>query len=259
MSAAKTDALAGGAAQGIEEEEQTSADPVQCSSSASDGGQAFELVACKEECRADSRLLAQHLGIGHRPVMALIDRYADKFKVAGKLLFKKASSAKGQAIRFALLNEDQANFLLSLTRNTQRTVSLKLKLTQAFGEYRRAAEMHKAEYLPGYHGLHDRVSLLAAGSVNCARVHQNINQLVNKVAGLESGQRGGASLPQKALLIVTQSVVAAAMRGAHDHHDGYQMAKRAALALAALTQIESTTAAMAPTTAPAQASTESAA
>ena len=234
----KTDALAGGTAQGIEEE-QTSADPVQCSS-ASDGGQAFALVACKEERRADSRLLAGHLGVGHRPVMALIDRYAEKFKEAGKMLFKKAPSAKGQAVRFALLNEDQAIFLLSLSRNTAKTVSLKLKLTQAFGEYRRAAELRVAEYLPGHHAAHDVIHTLAAGSEHERFAHMNFNRLVNKAAGIDSGQRSGAPLPQLALMTVANMIGVQAMQGAADHKDGYNRAKQALAPLLALTQAQAT-------------------
>ncbi|MEJ6005775.1 Rha family transcriptional regulator [Paucibacter sp. AS339] len=236
--AAKTNALAGGAAQGIEQE-QVFAVAGECSSASAEG-KAFELVDCQTERRADTRLLARHLGIGHRPVMALIDRYAEKFKAAGKLLFKKAPSAKGQAVRFALLNEDQANFLLSLSRNSERTVSLKLKLTQAFGEYRRAAEMRRAEYLPGYHAAHKTIQDLAAGSENERFVHMNFNRLVNKVAGIDAGQRSSAPVPQQALLIVAQSMAAQAMQGAADHKDGYSRAKRVLEPLAALMQAQVT-------------------
>lgn len=234
MSPAKQNALAGRAAQGIEHEQEVGAE---CSSANADG-KTFELVACQTERRADTRLLAHHLDIGHRPVMALIDRYANKFKAAGKLLFKKAPSAKGQSVRFALLNEDQANFLLSLARNSERTVSLKLTLTQAFGEYRRAADMRRAEYLPGYHAAHKTIQTLAAGSENERFVHMNFNRLVNKVAGIDAGQRSSAPVPQQALLIVAQSMATQAMQGAADHKDGYSRAKRVLEPLAALIQAQ---------------------
>jgi len=236
MSAAKTDALAGGAAQGIEEK-QTSTDPAQCSS-ASNEGQAFELVACKEDRRADSRLLARHLGIQHKNLFEQINAYKAEYEATGKLAFKTEASESGQTMRFALLNEDQCFLALSFSKNTHRVRELKVKMVQAFGEARRAAELRKAEYLPGYHAAHQTIHTLAAGSENERFIHMNFNRLVNKVAGIESGHRSGAALPQQALLIVAQMAAAQAMQGAADHKDGYNRAKQALAPLAALTQAQ---------------------
>ena len=68
-------------------------------------------------------------------------------------------------------------------------------------------------------------------STNGNRVHQNFNRLLNKFAGIESGQRASAGLPQQALLIVGQLVAAKAAQGATDHRDGYQLAKAGLQAL----------------------------
>ena len=54
-----------------------------------------------------------------------------------------------------------------------------------------------------------------------------MNKMVNKVAGVESGQRPAAGVPQKALLIAAQHIAAQAMQGAADHHEAHARAKAA--------------------------------
>ena len=195
----------------------------------------LQLVATKTEPRIDSKQLADALGNGHRPTVALIDKYRTELESMGHVLFQKADGARlqggGKAERVALLTEDQAFFLLTLSRNTERVVSLKVKLVQAFGRARRDAQQRKDEYLPEYHALHDRIKALAAGSEHERQVHMNFNKLVNAVAGIESGQRN--SIPV-AVLTAAQNVALNAMARATDHREGYQRAKVALGALAGL-------------------------
>ena len=193
------------------------------------------------EPRVDSRVLAIHLSNQHRHVMVLIDRYAEPFATFGKVLFEKASSAlsiTGQRERFALLNEDQAFFLLTMSRNSDHVVNLKVKLIQAFSEARRVADQRQTEYLPTYHRLREAIHQLAGESPNEKFVHINFNKLVNKTAGLEAGQRPKAGLLQQAMLTVAQAAATQAMQGASDHHDGYQLAKRSLSALAAVINVQ---------------------
>lgn len=200
------------------------------------------LTTTKTETRVDTRLMAMHLGNQHRHVMALIEKYADKFRGFSQLLFKSAVGERNQGggnpERFALLNEDQAFFLLSLSRNSDRVVDLKVKLIQAFSEARRAADQRQGECLPTYHQLHDVIHSLACESSNEKFVHMNVNKLVNKAAGVEAGQRAALALPQQSMLIVAQAVAANALRGATDHHAGYERVKQSLQALAAVTQLE---------------------
>ena len=92
------------------------------------------------EARVDSRLLAEQLDNKHKNSMALIERYLAKFEEFGVVPFQTekplAGTAGGRPERFALLNEDQAFFLLSLSRNTNRVVELKANLIMAFREAR---------------------------------------------------------------------------------------------------------------------------
>ena len=176
--------------------------------------------------------------------MALLDKYLDKLKVLDHVRFKNADGERrqggGKAERYALLSEDQAYFVLNLSRNTETVVNLKVKLIQVFSEYRRAAEIRCTEYLPSYHQLQDAIHAVSATSSNEGRVHMNVAKLVNKVAGLESGQRAKAAIPQQAMLIVAQSVAARAMQSGVDHHDGYQRVKKSLLAFTACTMLGAT-------------------
>lgn len=194
------------------------------------------------EARIDSRLLAVSMDRRHQDLFELVKGHAGAFEELGVIRFqtgKPTGPSGGRPERFALLNEDQAYFLLTLTRNTARTVALKVRLVRAFGEARRAAEAG-TEYLPTYHALHDELHALAAGSANERFAHMNLNKLVNKTVGIGAGERGALRTAPKAMLITAQAVAARAMRGAADHRDGYERAKSALLALSSVTMLEVT-------------------
>lgn len=103
----------------------------------------IQLVHSAGEARVDSRVIAKHLGTQHKSSMELIDKYAEKIRRFGHLPFQtevgKRAQGGGRAERFALLNEDQAFFLLALSRNTERVVDLKANLVMAFREARNQA------------------------------------------------------------------------------------------------------------------------
>lgn len=182
------------------------------------------------EPRVDSRLLAQHLGNTHQHVRELIEQHLEHFHRFGVLRFqtgKPGSNAGGRPERYALLNEDQAYFLLSLSRNTERVVELKANLVMAFRETRQRVDLHSREYLPTYHALHDDIARLAHGSPHEKFVHINVNRAINKAIGIESGQRRTLTLPKQSALAVAQAVASQAMVSAHDHHDGYAAARQA--------------------------------
>ena len=202
------------------------------------GFQDFALTTTTTDARIDSRLLAISLDNKHRHVMALLDKYLFTFRTHGHVSFKNAHGERkqggGKAKRYALLNENQSYFLLSLSRNTEIVVALKSRLITAFSAARKAADMRRTEYLPTYHQLEDSIHIAAAGSANERYVHINIAKLLNKTVGIEAGQRAAASVPKQAMLIVAQMMATQAMQAAHNHHDGYQQIKQSMVALAAL-------------------------
>ncbi|WP_295379612.1 Rha family transcriptional regulator [uncultured Pseudacidovorax sp.] len=179
------------------------------------------------EPRVDSRVLAVRLQGHHKSVMELIDRYRGQLGRFGIVPFeteKLEGSGRGRPERYALLNENQSYFLLSLSRNTDHVVNLKANLVEAFGKLRQAAKPEE-EYLPSYRDLHKRVHDLAANSSNVQFVHMNFNKLINRTAGIAAGQRATLESASRSLVCVAQALATRAMSAANDHHDGYQAAK----------------------------------
>ena len=199
-------------------------------------GQQDLALTITAEPRVSTQQLAQHLGNQHSSLVALIQNHRADFQQLGILRFQiGVIEGRGQPEKFAMLNEDQATLALAFSKNTKRVRELKVKLVKAFGQYRRAADLRKTEYLPQYHQLHDNLHTLAAGSPNERHVHTNVNRLLNKFAGIEAGRRASAPLPEQAMLIVGHAMAARAAQGAADHHDGYQRIKTTLQALAAIT------------------------
>ena len=165
--------------------------------------QALALLQSKDEPRIDSMTLADQLHQRHDSLFKLVKIHQADFDSLGKVGFQiRASevSRTGQAVRVALLTEDQAYLLLTYSRNTAKVRRLKIKMVQAFSAARRAADMRQVEYLPEYHRLHDAIKVAAAGSPNERWMHVNANKALNKIAGLAPGQRAAAGPLHQSLL-----------------------------------------------------------
>ena len=194
----------------------------------------FELTLVKNERRADTRLLAKHLGNQHKNVFELVKNYKADFEQLGKVTFQTEALPSGQLEKFALLNEDQAYLLLTYSRNTTKVRALKVKMVKTFAEARHAAEVRQVEYLPAYHQLHDAIKVAANGSPNERFIHMNANKALNQLAGVESGQRAGAGSLQQSILAVGSALAAQALQNATD---GHGLHKRIKAALEPLTGI----------------------
>ena len=87
----------------------------------------------------DSRVIAEKCGVQHESIQRAISEYQTTIEEAfGILRFEiGVLSGAGQPPRFALLTEDQATFLITLTRNTPQVVAFKAALVKAFAEAKR--------------------------------------------------------------------------------------------------------------------------
>lgn len=95
----------------------------------------------KIDDRVDSRLIAEGIDVGHRSLFKLICRYQVRLETRGILRFEIAKTGRqGQPEKYALLNESQAIFLLTLSKNTDAVVEFKDRLTSAFDRLRKQAE-----------------------------------------------------------------------------------------------------------------------
>lgn len=71
----------------------------------------------------------------HEATIKLIRKYKPEFESLGQLRFEivvVSSNGAGQATEYAILNEDQATFLITLFRNTPTVLKFKLNLVKAF-------------------------------------------------------------------------------------------------------------------------------
>jgi phage regulator Rha-like protein len=93
----------------------------------------------------DSRTVATLCGIDHKATLQLIRRYQTELESMGTVPFEmEPSNAKGQGgdgPKKAILTEDQATFLITLSRNTATVVRFKAALVTAFSAARRQLEI----------------------------------------------------------------------------------------------------------------------
>jgi len=198
------------------------------------------LVLAKDGPRIDSRVIAAELDIENRALLQNIENHAMHFEAFGVVTFQMEKPPKGSKggmpVRYALLNEDQAYFAATLSRNTGRAVNVKFRLVKAFGEARRRQEAKDGQYLPFYHLAHDAIRQVAISAANHGSTvpegvfHSNIERMINKAFGIEAGQRDHLSPAQRNAISTAYQLVNAAIAdtladgGSHDL--AYQEAKR---------------------------------
>ncbi len=165
----------------------------------------------KNEPRIDSRVISNELGVSHKATIQLINEHEGSLKQLGLFPFQMEKVKTGRPLRYALLNEDQAYFLLTLSKNTDRAVQLKLNLVRAFSKARNYQKLDK-DYLPFYHDLHDVVKLVAehakiGGSQTSEKIfHINFNKLINQMLGISSRERESLSNGQKLFLTTLYAI-----------------------------------------------------
>lgn len=198
------------------------------------------LVLAKDGPRIDSRIVAEELGIENRALLQNIDNYQPKFNAFGVVTFQTQKPPKGSKggmpVRFALLNEDQAYFAVTLSRNTEQAVEVKFRLVRAFGEARKQQDARQTQYLPFYHLAHDAARSMAQtaqqrGSEAPEQVfHTNVERLINRVFGIEAGQRASLSPAMRNAVSTAYQLVSAAvadtLADGGDHKAAYREAER---------------------------------
>lgn len=102
----------------------------------------------------DSRLIAKELGIQHQNFMATLKEYQSDVESFGhQVLFQtevgKRKQGGGNPQVFAYLNEDQALFMGTLSKNSPAVVEFKRKLVASFSQARHAVgeASHTAEQI----------------------------------------------------------------------------------------------------------------
>ena len=95
----------------------------------------------------DSRLIAERLDIEHRSFLETLDSYESQIQQAfGILRFQTAEiKGRGRPGRYAFLNEDQATFLMTLSRNSPEVVRCKVDLVQAFSKAKKLLQTQQRD------------------------------------------------------------------------------------------------------------------
>lgn len=165
----------------------------------------ISIVSMCGELRADSRTFAPKMDIRHRQLMDNIRKYQDRFERMGVLPFQTEKplqgSEGGRPQEYALLNEKQAIFLLTLSRNTDAVVDAKEALSIAFYDARTGAIRSDVARIEGKKARLEETGAIKMlvdyatdqGSKSAKMYYVSITKMTNQILGIESGQRDSLS------------------------------------------------------------------
>jgi|SRR4028119_145537 Uncharacterized phage-encoded protein len=128
----------------------------------------------------DSRLIAEELGIEHRSLIKTIETHLqDIEQVFGAVVFEITSRADsnkgGKQPRIAYLTEEQATFVMTLSRNTVKVVQAKIKLVKAFGKAKQALQSINPELLTVLSAMNNRMNFLAERTQKLDDIEKSTN------------------------------------------------------------------------------------
>lgn len=160
----------------------------------------LSIALIKSEFRVDSRLLAPELDHRHRNIFANITKHLEHFQKLGIVHFEKARLETNLGIReqsYALLNEDQCYFLLTLMRNTEKVLDAKVNLVKAFRDARTQLAKRDIARIEGKQVRHletdairDLVNYARTnGSKNADMYYMTITKMTNAALNIDAGQR----------------------------------------------------------------------
>lgn len=183
------------------------------------------IVEHKKEPRIDSRLLAPALDHRHRTILESVDKYINNFLEFGEIPFKTESGLPRpqggfSVIRYALLNEDQCYFLLTLMRNNATIVAKKVMLVKAFSEARAGIARRDIARIEGKEARKSTTQTIKSlveyagcqGSKSAEKYYMNITKMTNKMLGIEAGQRDNLDVSVLRQITAAEAVIDIAIR-----------------------------------------------
>ncbi len=166
----------------------------------------------------DSLVIAERLGVKHRSTYRLIKAHSERFEEFGYLRFQIADKSKSGREKYALLNEDQTYFLLTLSKNSEKVVALKQDLVKAFSKLRKAEERRASlqwqqERALGKYSRRKATNAIQRfvayakeqGSSGADHYYTLFTRLVHSTVGVES--RDAATEDQLAMLDVAEATI----------------------------------------------------
>ena len=203
----------------------------------------LQIIELKKELRTDSRLLSQFLDYRHRTILENIDKYKSELEELSSLPFQTEVNTpregRGAAFRsrFALLNEDQCYFVLTLMRNNQKTVKAKVALVKAFRDARTQLASRDLARVDGKQIRKletDSIKQLveyarANGSKNSEMYYSNVTRMTNKIVGISAGERESLDMMTlneiKVLETIVSNSISDGLSADMHYKDIYKLAK----------------------------------
>lgn len=166
----------------------------------------------------DSLIIAEGTKNKHRSVQRIIDKYNSSIEQFGKVRFEITPSKSGQSQKVYLLNEQQATFLITLLKNTDKVVNFKLELVKQFYEMRKLLlERQTTDWIETRHqgkltrrSETDVIKKLIEyakqqGSKNSQMLYLTYTKLANKIIGING--RDNASIMQLNTLSLAEHII----------------------------------------------------
>ena len=211
----------------------------------------ISIIYSANELRTDSRDLATLLDHRHRTIFESITKYNSELSELGIVPFQterlKTDQLGEREHKFAMLNEDQCYFVLTLMRNNAHVVKAKLQLVKAFRDARTQLANRDIARVDGKQvrnletkAIADLVEYAKAkGSKSADLYYQNITKMTNAMIGIKAGERDRLDARTLGDIAVMEKIVANAVsdgiNAGMDYKDIYKLAKsRCALAVPAI-------------------------
>ena len=235
-----------------------------------------ELVFLKhKQALTTSLIIAEGTGNEHRSLIRLIQTHEEYFNRWGKVKFvnvdlksatsfmdgrdsdnsRLSSDGRNKPTTIALLNEQQATFLITLLRNNEVVLDFKSELVDQFYKMREVLRNHqdpqwqttRFDVKEGYktlsavvHDLHEFA--VAHGCKVSERVfYMNFAKLLNKTLGIAAGTRDELAAWQlyeiEKLQFIARTVIKGLLAKGVDYHEPYRQTKSTLEAYARLSFI----------------------
>lgn len=146
-----------------------------------------------DEFATTSEIIAHSTGTQHKNVLELIGSYKEQIEQFGLLAFETRPRQKGQHgggnVNCAILNEQQATFLLTLMRNSEVVVRFKVELVK---EFYRMRSLASTPLVP--QTLSEALRLAADLADQKEKMAEQLSIAAPKVAALDRIAEAGGSL-----------------------------------------------------------------
>ena len=179
----------------------------------------------KNEVFTNSLVIAEGTGNEHHAVKQLIRQYKHDINDFGTLRISNAESTGGRPLELYWLNEQQATFVMTLLRNSNKVVAFKKELVRQFYQMRQYILEHQSNHWQQTRIESkttrkmetDEIKQLVEyaknqGSEHAERYYTLFSRLANKAIGIKSAQREQLSVRQLNNLTLVEQIIGEVIR-----------------------------------------------